>query len=260
MLSSSISNGKSLSGDIFQYLKDQSLDNFDPPVDERELSFIKLCRFVDVNLSADGIITTGWLWTVYAEIEIRESARELQFDDPKKYYRGGLNQYQRWRLFQLADELEFRGYKSIAEDLDRYLEKDIYSNGYNDPPAKPYMDLMAEKVVDAIKKRKPVQLGCLMGRNPYSGIFVRESPCQNSPRSQRNKESYAFTAWSPTRSDDRLRKRRIDKIVSLEVSLDGCTERNLPRLRTKQWMNGLCFFDRCSPKQVVFPWPSSLEG
>jgi hypothetical protein len=243
-------------------LKHQSLDNFNPPVGDKELSFIKSCRFVDPHLSADGIVTTGWLWTLGKVIHIRKSTLWVQFEDPKEYRGYGLNKYQRWRLLQLAFELKFRGHKSIAKDIHRYLDEDINSNGPDDLPSKQYMDLMAEEVVDAIKNEMPLQLACLtdeLAKPPYRGVFVPGSRSLRNCLSQSNK-SYVFTAWSPTRSDDRLRKRKIDKIVSLEVSLDRSTRQDLPRLRTKQWINGLCFFDRCSPEQVAFPWPSSLEG
>lgn len=45
--------------------------------------------------------------------------------------------------------------------------------------------------------------------------------------------------------------------VSLEVELLGWSEEG-PRLIIKQWVNGLVFFDKCSPINVVFPWPKSL--
>jgi hypothetical protein len=58
-----------LFGDIFEYLKNQSLDSFDPPVKDKKLAFIKNCRFVDIRFSPDGIVTTGWVWKLYKEID-----------------------------------------------------------------------------------------------------------------------------------------------------------------------------------------------
>ena len=66
--------------------------------------------------------------------------------------------------------------------------------------------------------------------------------------------SYVFTSSCPAgeNSGD------IDKHVSLEVDLRGSVSEDRPRLITKRWVNGLCFFDGCRRRDVVFPWPASL--
>jgi hypothetical protein len=71
--------------------------------------------------------------------------------------------------------------------------------------------------------------------------------------------SYVFTAWRPGRHiETRSGARNMDKYVSIEVDLDGLTESGLLRLRTKRWINGLCFFNGCPRLDVVFPWPAWL--
>ena len=62
-------DNKRLSSNIFQYPTEHSLDSFEPPVSKKELTFIKSCCFVDVELSLGGTLTTGWLWKMH-KIEI----------------------------------------------------------------------------------------------------------------------------------------------------------------------------------------------
>lgn len=58
----------------------------------------------------------------------------------------------------------------------------------------------------------------------------------------------------------------IDRHVSLEVDVeeegseddDVGNDIQLPRLYTKRWVQGLCFFRGCRREEVLFPWPAPL--
>ena len=56
----------------------------------------------------------------------------------------------------------------------------------------------------------------------------------------------------------------IDRHVSMEVDCPDLAGRyghvRLPRLFTKCWIHGMCFFDQCPRKELGFPWPASLQG
>jgi hypothetical protein len=245
---------RSISGDIFEYLKTQSLDSFSPPVRDKKLAFLKNCRFVDVRFSLEGIVTTGWLWKLYKEISTSNFSSPPPVD--KKRSAHGLTRYERSRLLQLASELALDSHMDLVADLYTYLDEDLRGGKQQERSSKYHKDLMAKELVNAIKEGKKIQLGCLMGRNPYRGIFIRDSS-----REERLEQSYVFTAWKPRRRFyDDFGKRRSEKYVSLEVDLVGTTQSGLPLLETKRWVNGLYFFDGCQSGDVVFPWPASLRA
>ena len=240
---------KLLDNDIFSYLRQLALDNFDPPVKDKELTFIKRCRFVDVRLTPDGIVTSGRLWKLHKAIDTDAFTSQTR---PEQETPNGLNKYQRSLLRQLCVELQLQRYKTLAADLDEYLNDDIDGKW---SPEKSYMDLMAERIVEAIRQRMTIHLGCLEGRNPYRGIFVTDPASETPP--------YVFTAWNRAGScgetSDRMQAERFqDKIVSLAVDATDLGEA-LPRLKTRTWINGLCFFEG-EPRDVVFTYPKSLTG
>lgn len=221
-------------------------------MEDKELTFIKNCRFVNVGLSPGGIITTGWLWRLYKEIDTSEFASNPPFDGKRSS--NGLRPHERSRLPQLASELDLKRHQDLANDLYAYLDEDSHGGEQEERSSKYYKDLMTKGIVRAIIEGKIIQLGCLVDRNPYRGIFIREPSGE-----EYLKESHVFTAWKPRRrSDDKFGQRRSEKYVSLEVDLVENTVAGLPHLKTKGWINGLCFFDRSPPGDVVFPWPTSI--
>jgi hypothetical protein len=239
------------SRDIFGYLEAQSLDNFNPPVGDGELTFIRNHRFVNVRLSHDGIVTTGLLWTLYKVIETKSFTTIGDFGDERS---PGLTKCERARLQQLVSELEKQKstYLSLLINLEKYLKADESTRPY-----RTYMDSMAKGIAKAIEQRKTLKLGCLTGRkNSYQGIFI-----SNSDQKSQKELSYVFTAWKPRKEpDDMSWSSNLDNYVSLNVDVIGDTIQNPPRLRIKEWINGLCFFFGTTQYDVVFPWHTSLIG
>ena len=74
--------------------------------------------------------------------------------------------------------------------------------------------------------------------------------------------AFAFTAWSGRSEDDdrNIEESQIDKYVSLEVEVDEERANGIPMLRTKRWLNGLCFFSRAAEMDVTFAWPPGLRN
>lgn len=238
-----------LSKNIFDYLQQLALDDIDPPVEDKKLTFIKSCRLVDVRLSPGGIVTSGRLWRLHKAIDTGQFTSKTQLERESF---NGLNKYQRSQLRRLAEELRLQDYDTLANDIDDYLHEDAVDLSY---PSKQYKDLMAELVVEAIKTHKTIHLGCLVGHNLYRGIFVTNDALETP--------SYAFTAWSRAGSggkalDEIQAERLLDKIVSLEVDVEDLE--GSPRLKTKRWINGLCFFDGDPARDVVFSYPRSWMG
>ncbi|EYE91545.1 HET-domain-containing protein [Aspergillus ruber CBS 135680] len=242
---------------ISDYLKSQSLRTFQTPDIDQKLTFIKHCRFPVVQLSEEGILTSGHLWRLNKIVEDARATRPPQRG--RDYY---LNRYQRMRLTQLARHLDSGDcgscYQHIASAIDGYLDQDKMWGNKNITFSKYYKDLMAEEIVKAMDDQRSLrlQLGSIIsqedhtGSNPYRGIFIREAG-----HSWTNEKTYVFTAICPAeKSTD-----GIGKHVSLEVDLMSSPKSGPKRLVIKRWINGLFFFDRSSPvTDVVFPWPKSL--
>jgi hypothetical protein len=219
------------------------------------LTFIKSCRFIDVLLLEEGIQTRGHLWKLGKKIRVDSSFRTpFEKDSPN-----GLTGFQRWSLKRLIATLTSRKltrqYNSLANDLENYLRKDsALSNGAKPSFAKKYKDLMARELVRAMQpeRNKLLQLACMVGEptkqySPYSGIFVVNRNSGGSPK-------YVFTSSRPARTTFG----DTEKHVSLAVDWRGYTEGQTPRLFTRTWMNGICFFTGCPTREVLFPWPSCL--
>ncbi|KAE8330312.1 hypothetical protein BDV39DRAFT_213079 [Aspergillus sergii] len=248
-----------LRSNIFHYLRSQSLRTFQTPDINQKLTFIKSCRFADVELSEEGVLTSGHLWRLGKIVEDARSTRP-----PPRGHDYQLNRYQRMRLGQLARHLGSGDcgscYDYIASAIDEYLDQDERWGNKDITFSKFYKDLMAQEVVKAMMDdpRSPrLRLGALIsqedrtGTDPYSGVFIREA----GHRWEQDK-TYVFTAVCPAEKT----VDGIEKHVSLEVELLGSLKSRGPkRLVIKKWINGLFFFDRDSPiTEVVFPWPESL--
>ncbi|KNG83164.1 hypothetical protein ANOM_007933 [Aspergillus nomiae NRRL 13137] len=240
---------------IFEYLTDRSLHNFQIPDVNQKLTFIKNCRFPEVYLSEEGILTSGHLWRLGKIVSGPRTTGE-----PRRGQGYGLNSYRRMRLRQLARHLESgacgRRYECIASAIDEYLEKDKKC-GKGIAFSKDYKYLMAEEIVKAMDDRHSdrLRLGSLIsqdggfGNNPYRGVFAREAGHQWAEG-----QAYIFTAVrSAEMSPD-----DIEKHVSLEVELLSSPRNGPRRLIIKRWINGLFFFDGSPVTDVVFPWPKSL--
>jgi hypothetical protein len=250
-----------LGENIYGFLKQQAFERFGPPV-RQELMFIKGCRFLNVRLAMDGIVTSGHLWTLGAMLSPAEFSDHLPFEPDAP---NGLDRPIRRRLRQLAQVIQASGYAVLAEKLETFLRDDSKraQQGFF---SKQYQDLMAEQIVAAIDEGKPLRLGFLAqsgrGRRSCGGIFVSERS-EDGDEWEEDVPAYVFTASHPEKIDpDSPVSEDLDRHVSLDVDCQDLTTSfstgQQPRLYTKRWVNGLLFFDGCPRDDVLFPYPASL--
>ncbi|EXJ72410.1 uncharacterized protein A1O5_04914 [Cladophialophora psammophila CBS 110553] len=244
-----------LENTIFDFLKAQSLDSFSPPTDHQQLTFIKSCRLIRVRLVKEGIWTRGHLWELGPTVRVRRRRHGVpwQFDSSS-----GLTGRQRWRLYQLIEELRspWNGKQYEAEDLvaslGEFLDRDEDCSGIDELSfSGRFQTWMAAEVTDAMwDERKTLRLGRLVEgpgdtQYEYTGIFVFDADRARSGQ-------YIFTAsWDGEEVE-------IDKHVSLEVDVRGRSRSGRPLLQAKRWVNGLIFFRNHRRQDFIFPWPPSF--
>ncbi|KIW97349.1 uncharacterized protein Z519_02741 [Cladophialophora bantiana CBS 173.52] len=255
ILMNSGSSAAPLDNTIFDFLKAQSLDSFSPPTDHQQLTFIKSCRLIRVRLANEGIRTRGHLWELGPTVRVRRRRRGVswQFDS-----NSGLTGRQRWRLYQLVQELRdpWNRKQYEAEDLsaslEEFLDRDEDGSGVDELSfSRRFQTWMAAEVASAMwDERKILRLGRLVegpgdNQSEYTGIFIYDADRASSGQ-------YIFTAsWDGEEVE-------IDKHVSLEVEFRGRSRSDRPLLHAKRWVNGLIFFRNHRRQDFVFAWPPSF--
>ncbi|KAL7628706.1 hypothetical protein AAE478_000221 [Parahypoxylon ruwenzoriense] len=238
-----------LNDNIFEYLSKQALSNFQPPVD-RELTFIKSCRFIDPQLTPEGTQTKGHLWKL-GKIIADEPLRGVKFRTLEP-------------LVQLATNLQYRRdgsgpYAELATLLCQWIHDPSHGPALVDE-----REWMASEVENAVMEGKALRLGCLVHpihgtmNSPYRAIFVYGGDDDWDDDWDESSPSYVFTSSRPLA---RNTGGGIAKHVSLEVDVKwpgSCSRSALPRLYIKRWLNGLYFFEGLPQRSVLFPWPPAL--
>jgi len=252
---------------VFDFL-DSHVVNVSAPLSEGALTFIKHCRIPVDSLSSSGIHTKGILWKLSDIIHPnrfrQESVSHGENPSQRDLYRHGPSDYQQGRLWDLVELLRGRNkrrYQRLANDLARYLRLQKRLNSQNDWPTRHAMDLMAACIVGAMDAGKYLQLarpvrGPSKGHNPsYRAVFIRDK-CDI----QRSGPGYIFTSWAPTKEAiaQSNKCKTLAKYVSLEVAIGEMNGSEFWGLRSRKWVNGLCFFDREEKSPFVFPWPEAL--
>jgi hypothetical protein len=222
--------------DITNYMQYITFNKFDPPVTKRRLSYLKACRLHPVSLQKAGIWTTGILWTI--NDTLLPSAWHRCPQRSRKRFQTGLSNFQRDRLFHLADILGISGAGGLASAIRKYLKTDLIFK--NLTAAKKHMDIMAGSIVEAMESDTPLQIAGADGSSEACGIFV----------GKHNQNMKIFTSWhAGVDVDGRWRQSH----VSLGVEVRNST--GTPSLDTVKWVNGLAFFKQCEQTPVIFEWP-----
>jgi hypothetical protein len=236
-----------LSDNIFGFLKRQSLDNFRPPIDE-ELTFIKHCRLIDVELTGGGILTSGHLWRAGPSIRAAP-VNVSQGLHSRERSRG------RRQLQKLGDDLQNGrygpSYTTLAEELVELAAK----LGKTFPL--PYKDHIASELPAVLEAGRQLHLACLTrpGHNtsPYRALFLGETG--NEPELGPETPKFFFTGTKHEQHEFGS----IDRHVSLEVEWKNRHfPHEMPHLIVKHWINGLFFPGNAQRRQVLLPWPASL--
>ena len=119
-------------------------------------------------------------------------------------------------------ELHKRDHKRLAVDIRVYLQEDVEDKSY---PSKRYKDLIVEEVVEAIKNRRTIYLGCLEGTkfDEHRGHSLAD-PALGTP-------SHVFTAWSRARSGGKaLGDVHPERLLDKNVSVNRCYRTDVARL------------------------------
>ena len=228
---------------LSEYLHYISFERFIPPVEDKELTYLKGCRFYNPSFSRLGVHTEGHLWEITDIIDTNywELPRGRSQHRPKNR----LNDFQRRCLRLLANVISKTddGNGSLADMLRHHLCSDeTVRSTLSLTPSKRHKDRGAKMLVEAIEKGEPLLLASTEWPDSPTGIFVGSLEL----------ESRVFTSWHDEEGRD---GRRRQTHVSLEVEVDEAD--NPPILRTVNWANGLVFFTQKEWVEVVFGWPAA---
>ncbi|RSL77240.1 hypothetical protein CEP51_009260 [Fusarium floridanum] len=260
-------------------------DGLECPEPTGKLTFNKGCRFSNVILTEEGIMTEGHLWRLDEEISTSGFRRHVFWHTRKKRNRFGQRcrplRPLRWLAFQVAN----RHLHILSAKL-----HDIVGLRHPLTFAEEWQMRMVIKMEEAVRRGKTLCTATLIGPGPCGvAIFIiesgeddGESGFTSSPDSgyrspiagsrtgtdsdtmvfEQLESGYVFTSFQPERRGlEGFDYNDLDRHVSLEVD---CIDPDMkygqcPKLFTKRWIHGLCFFHGCSPRHVVFPWPASLR-
>lgn len=265
--------GESLDGNVFEFLKQNTL-GIDPPLErEKGLTFIKHCRFPDIVLSDYGMETEGIIWKLGIEIElphwfVRQSAPQWPREKFRKYrpsetsgFRYYLDNDEHEALWHLVDWLrngENRSYAPLVNSLSDFLEN-IAPEGYDDDwTCRHVMSMMAISVARAIQENKQLRLGCIDRKeehSSYSAVFVRDATHSHDD------ECSVFTSWTCAEEivEGDFLATSCAKYASLEMELLR-PKSHRSTIKPRRWINGLCFFSNADARRVIIPWPKSITG
>ncbi|KAL7759185.1 hypothetical protein ACKLNR_011612 [Fusarium oxysporum f. sp. zingiberi] len=252
---------------ITEFLHKHFYYGLDCPWDNAKLTFNKGCRFANVDLTEEGVRTRGYLWRFDGEISTAQF-RNYSQTRKRKRNRQPVKSPLEWLAEQLPDR-----YRPLSQRLYEILDLEVPSSA-----AEEWMLNMAGKVEEAIMMGNLLHTAKLLGSGPLGvAVFVgqaedTDTDCDSDGSSEMDSEmstdsddhdqdSYVFTSFDSAQFDrGGFDLNDLDKRVSLEVDCDsGISDRRIPRLYTKRWIHGLCFYQGRPPRPVIFPWPASLK-
>jgi len=247
-----------------EFLQEFMYSDFVAPRSQRlKLTYNKSCRLADVELTQDGVHTRGHLWKLGRTIDTTTISRcGRPFCDPH----GRLKPRQRRCLFLLKRHLQGLQCSVLVAKLENLLAKDARARPDDEFKSfsEYYMYLMATEVAAAIQGGEKLRLGSICSKTAekgaeqleYRGIFVLSNTgdvgAQRSP-------GFVFTSMQEGKTgSEKQDNNDLRRHVSLGVARDAFTPGKVPRLWTRRWLLGMCFFDGIGRDDVVFPWPRAL--
>ncbi|KAH7161797.1 heterokaryon incompatibility protein-domain-containing protein [Dactylonectria macrodidyma] len=234
---------------VTEFLRMHFFYGLKSPEPTRKLTFNKGCRFSSVTLTEQGVETKGHLWRLDEEIPTTAFHRDLQ------------RRRSRLRpLTWLANKVSHPRFRILSKRLHEVVDQSQAVTF-----SQKWQRRMATKMEDAIDQGQRLCTATLLGPGPLGvAIFIIEPDENGSASSETGygSRSYVFTSFQSERRDpEGFDYNDIDRHVSLEVDCSylGTDYRQTPKLFTRRWIQGLCFFHGCPPRPVVFPWPASLR-
>lgn len=248
-----------------EFFKRKLFGAFSTPEDDtKRLTFKKGCRLTDVKLTADGISTQGHLWKLSRIIDTSMFPKILSWiDNPS----GRLTLNQRKRLRRLSLRLNELRYPTLAGRIDEYLAADANSGAKKDYTSftDMYLHRMATELAAAIRAHRKLRLGSIWDPTgwsaPYRAVFVWSDTDEDKGEAH-PPPAFVFTsAWPRDLGSKIYEANDIDRHVSLEVSLEESLDgTDVPHVRVRRSLLGMCFFDGYPRTKVVFPWPRALQA
>lgn len=224
---------------LSELLNDLAFRSFDSMVDIKELTFLKRCRFVDVSIRHDGVLTNGCVWVLQEQVVIPA----VKFERQQVIGLGdtALSKDEKRQLSMLCEHIEHKC-PSLITSIPNFMEQVKDEQGNDRLPA---MVVMVRNIVRSIQQRESLVIGSLLRRSHRYGVFVVDEI-----------SSHCFTAWQPrVRSESLNTDRHLEKIISLDVEILGSAGA-LKRLKTLRW---LCFFNPIDQQPTWLPWSASLQ-
>ncbi|KAK2472747.1 hypothetical protein H9L39_14922 [Fusarium oxysporum f. sp. albedinis] len=252
---------------ITEFLHKHFYYGLDCPWDNAKLTFNKGCRFANVDLTEEGVRTRGYLWRFDGEISTAQF-RNYSQTRKRKRNRQPVKSPLEWLAEQLPDR-----YRLLSQRLYEILDLEVPSSA-----AEEWMLNMAGKVEEAIMMGNLLHTAKLLGSGPLGvAVFVGQAEDtdtdgdsdgssemdseMSTDSDDHDQGSYVFTSFDSAQFDrGGFDLNDLNKRVLLEVDCDsGISDRRIPRLYTKRWIHGLCFYQGRPPRPVIFPWPASLK-
>jgi hypothetical protein len=248
-----------------EFLNKQLFEAFSAPRgDSRKLTFNKGCRFHDVKLTQEGVVTMGHLWRLGRVVDTARFRRKLPWiNNPH----GRLKLKNRKALLQLLFRLCDLNYRTLAHSIDEYLAADAEARGAHSTFTQEYLYSMASELAEAIRRRQKLRLGSIWDPTgkptAYRAVFVWSEADGGRDRDEGCPQpAFAFTsAWSRDPGSNVHDANDVNRHVSLEVGLEESPDGNgSPHLRIRGWLLGMCFYYGHPCTEVVFPWPRALQA
>ncbi|KAH8648141.1 hypothetical protein BGZ60DRAFT_423203 [Tricladium varicosporioides] len=247
---------------VFECLRIAKLQ-VQPPVQARELIFIKMCRLPIVKMRSAGLEVRGVLSRLDKKIKVRVSAldQDLYWKKNDVTETSTLNEAEKRLLLALAGHLESirrEGGDALHTKLREFLKEKEAGRAPQFWSQQHIQVMMAKAVCRAIAECRPLWLSRphdpTRTWTPWLGIFVPDDPFDFSAAI-----SFAFTAAETDHEfKDRGAKlaRKNARVTSLEVRFDPNPNQIVP----KKWINGFWFFNNKShPRNFVIPWPKWMQ-
>lgn len=233
---------------ICEILCDTSFRQTIKPEAANQLTLLKRRRWPKVQLCRNFIRTWGHIWTVDQYLRVR--ARKATCNQIG-WKAKSINDFEKDCLERLIARLRPK-YLSLVSHLQCLLQ-DLSEAVHDITPRKRWILSMVREVCRAMVRGLPLLLGKPSDEGQYRAIFV-------SPALPIRRNMTVLTSWEAGKVIDEAQNlRTVEKYVSFRAQpvVSSICKDNLWTL--KDWLNGLCFYERLPQQEILFPWPDFLD-
>ncbi|KAJ9658007.1 hypothetical protein H2198_003976 [Neophaeococcomyces mojaviensis] len=247
---------------IFDWLKHISFDFSGATGMNESLSNLKIHRFVEPQLTHDGVESTGILWKI-------DTFRFTSlFGGRRKRLSEDSDNDACTVLIELVEALKQRHGK-LADKLTTFLNRNprlmINSAEFSTVGTMSASAIRLAKYIEAghtVGLGNMVEHGCSSNHGvEKSGIFFPEAVERLDDHENSKFPEYAFTAWQGEAKNETWSRGPPAELrnLSLHVQPSGCLPNAAkPFLSTRGWLDGLYFFKTSDMQRYTFSWPKSM--